>query len=39
MVEKRRAFEVMVGNPEGNRPLRKPRRRVEECIIRQTMLV
>jgi hypothetical protein len=31
--EKTNAYKVLIGKPEGNRPLRKPRRRWEDNII------
>jgi hypothetical protein len=33
MVEKRGAYRILVGRPEGRRPLRRPRRRWEDNII------
>ena len=38
MGEKRRAFNVMVRKPEGNRPHRKPRFRLEGCVIQDSEL-
>jgi hypothetical protein len=32
MGEKRKAYKVLVGKPEGRRPLGRPRRRWEDCI-------
>jgi hypothetical protein len=32
MGEKRNAYKILVGDPEGNRPLRRPRRRWEGNI-------
>jgi hypothetical protein len=32
MVERRGAYRVLVGKPEGRRPLRRPRRRREDNI-------
>jgi hypothetical protein len=32
MVERRGAYRVLVGKPEGKRPLGKPRRRLEDNI-------
>lgn len=39
MGKKRRAFKVVAGKREGNRPLREPRLRSEECMTRETMHV
>jgi hypothetical protein len=32
MGEKRNAYRILVGKPEGNRPLGRPRRRCEDTI-------
>jgi hypothetical protein len=32
MGEERKVYKVLVGNPEGKRPLRRPRRRWEDGI-------
>jgi hypothetical protein len=32
MGEERKVYKVLVGKPEGKRPLRRPRRRWENCI-------
>jgi hypothetical protein len=31
-MEKRNAYRILVGKPEGNRPTRRPRRRLEDNI-------
>jgi hypothetical protein len=37
-MEKRRAFNIMVRKTEGNRPHRKPRFILEECVIQDSAL-
>jgi len=38
MEEKRRAFNVVVRKPKGNRPHRKARFRLEECVLQHSAL-